>query len=130
MAEALDYERPLSATAGPAWEMRYGKGGTHASVLPFMNFRMVGVFLIPALWSYIFLRYERSALRHISVINLGLLTTITMSSAHFLWYGEKYGINALILWGVFAFFYRVSLSLSRRHSIVNNSTVKKGFVNG
>lgn len=113
MADAISYERPLDS-GGPALDMRYGIGGTHASVVPFMNFRMAGVFLIPALWSYILLRYERIAVRRVSVINLTLLATIVMASPHWLWYGEKYGINAIIIWLILAFFYRVSLALSRK----------------
>ena len=40
------------------------------------------------------------------------MTTVVMASPHWLWYGEKSGINAIILWLIFSFFYRVSLGLS------------------
>jgi hypothetical protein len=116
IADAFDYERPLTSTTGLAWEMRYGLGGTHAAVAPFVNFGMLGVFVIPAFWSYIFLRYEKNAIKRISVINLSLLGSVVLGSAHWLWYGEKNGINALILWAIFAFLYRVSLGLSRELS--------------
>ena len=52
------YVRPWSGDAGPAWDMRYGMGGTHALVLPFRNFSMPGVFIIPAIMSYLICRVE------------------------------------------------------------------------
>lgn len=116
VADAVGYARPIDSFSGPAWEMRYGLGGTHASVVPFMNFRMIGVFLIPAIWAYIFSRYEKHALRRLSVINLSLLGSIALASAHWLWYGEKNGFNVLIIWFLLAVLYRVSLLLSNRSS--------------
>jgi hypothetical protein len=56
------------------------------------------------------------ALRKVSVIKLSLLVTIAMASPHWLWYGEKNGFNALVLWLILAFFYRVSLGFSRLRS--------------
>jgi hypothetical protein len=126
VTDIFDYERPLSATSGPAWEMRYGLGGTHASVVPFMNFRMVGVFIVPALWAYLFQYFERKSMRYVSVINISLLMSIALSSAHFLWYGEKYGINAIILWMIFAFFYRVSMGFCRNHAFSLSGKVSTG----
>ncbi len=111
LADAVGYIRPIDSTHGPAWEMRYGLGGTHATVVPFMNFRMLGVFLVPAIWSYIVAEYEKLALRQVSTIKLSLLVTIAMASPHWLWYGEKYAINAIVIWLIFSFFYRVSLSI-------------------
>jgi len=113
IADAIGYERPLTATNSLAWEMRYGIGGTHATVAPFVNFGMLGVFLIPAIWSYFLKRYELKALYRISVVNLSLLATVVMASPHWFWYGEKNGINALIIWFLFALLYRISLGLSK-----------------
>jgi len=111
VADYFEYVRPIDALNGPAWEMRYGMGGTHAAVVPFMNFRMLGVFLIPAIWAYFFMRYERLVSKRLSVSNLSLLVSVVMASPHWLWYGEKAVINVLIYWIVFSFFYRVSLWL-------------------
>jgi hypothetical protein len=113
LADAIGYIRPTDGNQGPAWEMRYGIGGTHATVVPFMNFRMLGVFLAPAVWTFIMVNYEKEALRQVSVIKFSLLVTIAMASPHWLWYGEKAGFNALVLWLILGFFYRVSLGLSR-----------------
>jgi len=107
IADAVGYTRSLDSFTGPSWGMRYGIGGTHAIVVPFLNFRMIGVFLIPALWAYLFTSYEKVALKRLSVINLSFLCTVAMASPHWLWYGEKAGVNALIIWFLLAFFYRV-----------------------
>jgi hypothetical protein len=120
LADAIGYVRPIDASQGVAYEMRYGLGGTHTTVLSFMNFRMLGVFLAPAIWTFIMVSYEKMALRQVSAIKLSLLVTIAMASPHWLWYGEKNGINALLLWFILAFFYRVSLGLSRS-SVVQRS---------
>lgn len=108
LADAIGYIRPIDGNHGPAWEMSYGIGGTHATVVPFMNFRMLGVFLVPAIWTFIMANFEKLAMRHISVIKLSLLVTIAMASPHWFWYGEKNGLNAIILWFLFSFFYLVS----------------------
>lgn len=117
VADAVNYVRPIDSGKGPAWEMRYGLGGTHGSVVPFMNFRMIGVFLVPAIWTYVMAKYEKFATRQVSAVNLTLLATIAFTSAHWLWYGEKYIINALVLWVIFSFFYRVSIALFKRKSL-------------
>ena len=114
VADAIGYSRPIDSLAGPAWEMRYGIGGTHASVVPFMNFRMAGVFIVPAIWAFALARYEKGALKKLSVINLSLLCTISLAAPHWLWYGEKNGFNAFIIWALLAVLYRVSLSIRRR----------------
>ena len=113
LADFIGYIRPIDSTHGPAWEMRYGMGGTHATVVPFMNFRMLGVFLGPAIWSFIMGNYEKQALRQISAIKLTLLVTLAMVAPHWLWYGEKYAFNAIVLWVILSFFYRLSLGASR-----------------
>jgi hypothetical protein len=110
VTDLVGYERPIDATRGPAWEMRYGMGGTHAVVLPFMNFRMAGVVLIPALWAYLVVRYEKFAVRRVSVANLSLLVTIVLAAPHWLWYGEKNGFNALVLWLALSVAYRFGRS--------------------
>jgi hypothetical protein len=107
VADLFGYARPIDQFHGPAWEMRYGLGGTHAVVLPFMNFRILGVLLIPALWSYIVVRYEKYAMRQVSVANLSLLVTLALAAPHWLWYGEKNGFNALVTWLILSVAYRV-----------------------
>lgn len=114
VADMIGYQRPIDAQHGPALEMRYGLGGTHAVVLPFRNFGMIGVFLIPALWTYVVARFEKRASRKVSVLNLALLATIATASSHWLWYGEKNGFNAIVLWLVIGICYRVCKGLRLR----------------
>jgi hypothetical protein len=123
LADAVGYIRPLDLNE-PSKEMRYGLGGTHGTVVPFMNFRIVGVFIVPALWSFIMVKYEKFALIKVTVINLSLLTTIAMAAPQWLWYGEKYVFNAIVLWLLLSFFYRVSLGMFRTsgHSVCLTKT--------
>lgn len=120
LADLMGYVRPLNSSSGPAWDMRYGLGGTHASVVPFMNFGMVGVFIIPALWAFILCSYERSVIARLSVINLSLLVTMVMVSPHWLWYGEKYALNAVIIWIILSYLYRISLGFRLKPTVNKN----------
>ena len=128
LSDAIGYIRPIDAGQGPAWEMRYGLGGTHATVVPFMNFRMLGVFFGPAIWTFIIISVEKKALRQVSVINLSLLVTFAMASPHWLWYGEKNGFNALMLWLILVFFYRVSLGLPRSLVLLQSLPKHQGIL--
>lgn len=112
IADAIGYFRPIDSLSGPAWEMRYGIGGTHATVLPFMNFGMAGVLGVVAFWAYLLAACEKRTLRQLSSVGLALLTTLAMASPHWLWYGEKSGINALLIWLVLTVCYRISQGLS------------------
>ncbi|MBF0434243.1 MAG: hypothetical protein HQL77_02590 [Magnetococcales bacterium] len=113
VADAIGYIRPIDGAHGPSWEMRYGLGGTHATVVPFMNFRMIGVLLIPAIWSFYLCNFEKSVLTKIDVIRLSFLVSLALAAPQWLWYGEKSGLNAVVIWIILSFFYRVSLGLTR-----------------
>jgi hypothetical protein len=112
ICDFFNYTRPLDAMHSPAWEMRYGLGGTHATVLPFRNFSMLGVFLIPAIWSIIIISMEKTAIKKYDTINLSLLGTIIAISPHWIWYSEKNIMNAIIIWFIVSIIYRSSIELS------------------
>lgn len=112
VADMIGYSRPIDGFAGPAWEMLYGIGGTHATVVPFMNFGMIGVFLLTGIWAYLFTRWEISSLQRRSVLTLSFFLIIVTAAPHWLWYGEKSIINALIIWLGLSFSYLVCLSRS------------------
>jgi hypothetical protein len=112
LADAIGFIRPIDSLQGPAWEMRYGIGGVHAVVVPFMNFRMLGVFFVPTFWTFLMVKLERLAMSKTGVVNVSLLAVLVMAVPHWLWYGEKNAINAIIIWLIFRFFYRVSIGLS------------------
>ena len=97
VADFFGYVRPLDSGVGPAWEMRYGLGGTHATVLPFRNFGIIGVFAIPAVWSFFLSAKEQVLFRRFNINDKVFFVTMIMIAPHFLWYGEKNLINALII---------------------------------
>lgn len=109
LADWIGYTRPIDALHGPAWDMTYGLGGTHAVVVPFVDFRMAGVFIIVALWSFAFAKAERYLIKHLTVSNLALLGIIATAIPHWLWYGEKIIMTALIIWLILSIFYRARL---------------------
>ena len=114
LADEIGYIRPIDGHNGPAFEMRYGLGGTHALVVPFQNFRMHGVFLILSAWGFLIVRSEKWAIRNFTVSSLSLLVILAMAAPHWFWYGEKYGLNALIIWYICKWLHYMSTSF--RHN--------------
>ena len=112
LANWLDYVRPISSMSGPAWEMRYGGGGYHAIVLPFRNFSIIGVFLIPFFYGLIVRKVEYWTIKKISVTRLSLILTLIMCSPIWLWYGEKALINAIIIWFVMSCIFKFFCSIN------------------
>jgi len=127
VADWFDYTRPINGFAGPAWEMRYGIGGTHASVVPFMNFRMTGVFLITALWAFVFCRVEKKAVENPRVSSISLICIVVMASPHWLWYGEKSIMNAIIMWLLLKFFYSISLTINWVSRPIISASLRTGL---
>jgi oligosaccharide repeat unit polymerase len=114
IADYFGYERPFTQYAGPAYEMRYGVGGTHITILPFRNFGIFGVFFISATLFSMLLYFEKICFRRYTVINSVIIVTIVTIVPLFLWYGEKFAINTFIIIAIFSFFYRISLSLQKK----------------
>lgn len=109
LADLIGYVRPIDGFNGPAWEMRYGQGGTHAIVVPFMNFGYVGVFFIVFLITKFLLSIENYSKKVFTQNSLSLYGIILMIIPHWLWYGEKYFMNALIIWAILS----IGFSLSK-----------------
>ena len=107
VADWIGYTRPIDSQSGPAWEMTFGLGGTHAVVVPFMNFRMIGVFLVICLWAYLIGKLEQRSLSRLTTVRLSLLGTMAVAIPHWFWYGEKYVINAAIIWFLLSMLYRL-----------------------
>jgi hypothetical protein len=110
LADMIGYDRPLDGHNGPAFAKRYGLGGVHALVIPFLNFRMLGVFFVLCLWGFLLAFYENRLLKNLCVTSFALLITLATVLPHWLWYGDKNVINAIVLWFIFAWFYKISLS--------------------
>lgn len=97
IANSLGYNRPIDGQRGPAHEMRYGLGGTHASVVPMINFGIFGVLLILFVEGFLLALSERVTGRAGigSIILQGTLITVL---PHWLWYGEKALLTGLSIW--------------------------------
>jgi hypothetical protein len=94
IAQALRYERPIEPTHGPAWEMRFGLGGTHLLVVPFVNFRAPGVVLILAMFGALVAATEIAARKRPTWIRLLWLAALLIAVPRWVWYGDLYMIRA------------------------------------
>ena len=106
VADFFGYVRPIDGSNGPAWEMRYGAGGVHAIVLPFRNFSIVGILVIFTFIGFLISKIEVSTMKNFTVSGLALILTLITTSPHWLWYGDKSIMNALIIWFGFSLLYR------------------------
>lgn len=111
VANWIGYVRPLDNQGDLAWAMTYGIGGIHAVVMPFYDFRIVGVFAIIAGWAYACSRLESSSL---NFDRLCLLAMIAVAAPWWLWYGEKAIINAVIIWWLLTRAYRIFATATPR----------------
>lgn len=125
LADLVGYVRPLSDQDNLAWKMTYGIGGIHAVVMPFYDFRMPGVFLVIALWSYFTARIDGSCLSFQSILLRGCMI---IAAPWWLWYGEKAIINAVIICYILVFVWR---AFARRHGApvpTDSSIVRMGLM--
>jgi hypothetical protein len=130
LADRLGYERPIDATRGPAHEMRYGIGGTHAVVVPFMNFRMPGVLVIFVIWGWLFAKLEqalcdpgaRALVERISAY--GITCAII---PHWIWYGEKMLVTGLFIWLILSAIYLLATTPSYEIARREASLRERGF---
>ena len=118
LTDLIGFQRPIDSLHGPAWEMTYGMGGTHAVVNPFTNFGIIGVFLFMAILGLLFTVLEKRYSKSITVVNLTFFEVVTAGSPKWLWYGEKYIINLLIVWWLLSFLYRLLISLRINRSVL------------
>lgn len=89
----LGYERPLEGDHGPAWEMRYGLGGTHLVVVPLMNFGVFGVVFFLMLFGFLLGRLEATASRNSDVFTRAAYGTAFIILPFWFWYGDMYLIR-------------------------------------
>ena len=114
LADALNYERPWSLGRGPATEMLYGLGGTHASVLPFRNFGIIGVFIINYWIFDILTKMEKKWYKRPSMKTTLLLPVLITVFPHWLWYGEKNILNGLMMFYILYFGYKISIKNTQK----------------
>jgi len=111
ISDLFNYERPLNAFSSHIREMVYSHSGIHIIVLPFRNFEILGVFLILMIWAYFINRIEKKTMENISLEKLTLIGSILLVLPHWMWYGDKIFVNAMIIWFIFKFFYKISIKL-------------------
>ena len=111
VADWLDYKKPINQFKGPAWEMRYGLGGSHGYTIPFMNFGIFGVFIFAFISSLIIKNIYNNAIKLPNVKNLSFIGIAICIFPHWIWYGDKYIINAIIIAYISLWLYKIALSI-------------------
>jgi hypothetical protein len=114
VSDFFNYDRPITGFTGPAFELRYGHGGSHGTVLPFRNFGLAGVFFISAICFSIILYLEKICTRNLSVVRLSFLCTLVFVMPFFLWYSEKVFISCFLILLLLSFIYQISLTLLKK----------------
>lgn len=104
IARAFNIERPVEGTHGPAWEMRYGIGGTHCVVVPYMDFGIYGVLFFLTLYGFIFAFIE-SLMDSPSMSKKLLYGCMFTCLPFFIWYGELSFIRGIMAWMIVYGFY-------------------------
>lgn len=107
LTQMLGMERPVEGTSGPAWEMRYGLGGTHAMVVPFMNFKSYGVFVVLLLYGIFVAALERRVQFSASVKLQLLYASLFIISPFWFWYGEMNLVRAIMAYYIIWWMYRI-----------------------
>jgi hypothetical protein len=104
LADWIGYKRPIDAKNGPAHTYKYGIGGSHAVVVPMMNFGILGVlFILTLAGLFVGLAEKRSSDPAANpklaggIFLQGMLITIL---PQWLWYGEKNFLTAATLWAI------------------------------
>lgn len=104
VAQAFGYERPIEATHGPAWQMRFGIGGTHLVVVPFMDFRAPGVAVILFLFGALVALTESAARSRPTWGRLLWYAAALIVAPSWVWYGDLYlaraAMAAVAVWAL------------------------------
>lgn len=95
ITDIFGYERTITLGNNITSEIAYGLGGVHSTVIPFLNFGLIGVLLIHFFIGKIISFYERFIFKNLSVINLSLIISTIFILPHWLWYTEEALINAI-----------------------------------
>lgn len=110
LARLFDYARPLDSSVGPAWEMRFGIGGTHVLVVPYMNFGVFGVLGVMTLQGAFFAWLDRSIQKDINFSKIFLFGSFIVIGPHWYWYGDMSLIRGLMAYAISWCFYCVLAS--------------------
>jgi hypothetical protein len=100
VTQALHIERPIETTHGPAWEMRFGIGGTHLLVVPFANFLAPGVALVLMLIGVAVAATENRARLRPTRVSIFWYGTMLVAVPRWVWYGDLYLVRAAMAFGL------------------------------
>jgi hypothetical protein len=114
VTQALHIERPIEATHGPAWEMRFGIGGTHLLVVPFVNFLAPGVAVVLMLIGIVVGATEKQARLRPTWASIFWYGTMVVAVPRWVWYGDLYLVRAAM---AFASVLAVVWLLERVHAL-------------
>lgn len=106
IAQVLNYDRPITSYNNPAREMRYGMGGVHVMVVPYMNFKSFGVFFVLMLYGVFIAYVERRAMTN-NFMDQFLYVCIFIAAPHWFWYGDMVLIRILMAFGIAWASYRI-----------------------
>lgn len=104
LTNALGVERAIEATQGPAWQMRFGIGGTHAVVVPFMNFGIYGVLCVSIIYGLLF-SWAESLIDYFSMFGRLFYGALFVGLPIWIWYGELSGIRSVMAAFIVYIFY-------------------------
>jgi hypothetical protein len=107
LTQLMSIERPVESHHAPAWDMRYGQGGTHAMVVPFMNFKSFGVFFVLLLYGF-FLGKTEARIQFPYGVKMKLFySSLFVIAPFWFWYGEMNFIRGIMVFYIVWFSYRL-----------------------
>ena len=115
--QKLGLERPIDYTSGPATEFYSGTGGLHFLVTPYINFGLVGVFAFGLLVFYFWRLTVESAMGVRAPAAILVLVVLTAIQPSWLWYGDKYLINSLLILAAILGGHRLAMTFTRKFGI-------------
>ena len=116
VADIFNYERPIGLGKGPASEMLYGQGGTHALVLPFRAYGVIGIAFITAFWFSMLIKLEQFLLRRFNIFSISFFSSYCFSSSSLDVVWRKNIMNGVIYFFISAIFYLLFISPSLRNT--------------
>ncbi len=124
VAHFLGIQRPIESSQGPAFEMRYGLGGTHILVVPLMNFGIVGVIGFMMLFGFFLGRIESKVNSDERFSFRLFYASILIVIPFWFWYGDMYLIRSIMACFAVLLLYRF-LTRDRSKSFILTSLLPK-----
>jgi len=106
VAQILDFERPIEKYRGPACDMRYGGGGIHVMVVPYMNFKSFGLFLVLLLYG-LFIAYLEQKGSDDNAKSRFIYMCGFILGPFWFWYGDMVFIRMVMIFYIVWWTYRI-----------------------